>query len=392
MKRLLFVPGFSADTYNSIVKRYVALAKHLRRRIDLVWCLPPDDPDEWIWANPKRKGQTPHILSAVRETGMAIIRMSVHRRSAVGRALRFSRLFAAEHFDGLYTLFTHRFAPLYAGKRAGLTTMWDSAWNSLAPPHRFRYAKRLFYKRYIDCFIAPTPIIAENLAANGIERSCIFVRSSALDTKTIPVTCEDEARPRIRRELSLPDDAEIILQLTSFLPSKNVSMAIRVLKRLLRDRPRAYWILAGEDGPDKATAVELARRLAISKHVRFIGHRNDVWDLMAAADVVALTSMQDGLPNALLEAMASRRPIVATRADGPEYVITDGDHGYVVEPNDDERFSECLARLLADPQLRWRMGTSGRAHVEREYQMDVWCRRLADYIAESLGAGRGSAS
>ncbi len=384
MKRLLFVSGFLADTYNTIVKRYVALTAHLRDRLDMVWCLPPDDPDEWLWADPRRRGQTPELLPALHEIGATVLRLPVHRPNAVRRALLFRRLFASDRFDGVYAVFGNRFPPLYEGKRGGLVTIWDAAWPSLTPPNRYRFVKKLFYRRYIDYFVAATPFIEEELVTKGINRRKIYVRLNALDVKAIPNVDQAEARSRIRRELALPDNAYLILQLANFLPYKNVLMAVRVLKHLLAQRRDVYWILAGEDGPDLVRAQGLAARLGVESHVLFTGHRTDVWDLMAATDVVALTSVAEGLPNVLLEGMAAGRPVVTTRANGPEYAVTDGDNGYLVEPNDDMRFAACIDTLLDDPALRQAMGARGQAYVAKESDVNIWCERLGQFLLDCL--------
>jgi glycosyltransferase involved in cell wall biosynthesis len=393
VKRMLFVPGFSADTYHSIQKRYVALAYALRGCIDMVWCLPPDDPAEWVWADPARWGESSELLSAVRGGDFEIVRLPIHSHSPLYRIRRFQRLLATGRFDGVYTLFTNRFAPLYAAKSAGVTTIWDSAWNSLARPHRHRFIKKLFYRRYIDYFAAATPIIAANLIANGIAEDRVFVRWSALDLTKVPEVDEARARVRIREELSLPREAELVLQFTSFLPSKNVHMAIRALGQLAATHADVRWIFAGERGPQTRSARELAVELGVAELAVFTGHRHDTWDLLAAADIIALTSRQDGLPNSLLEGMAARRPVVATYADGPECIVRDGENGFLVPCDDHVMFAKRVGELLHNPALRARMGAEGRERVERDFAMEPWCRRMRGFLVGCLDhSTRGGAA
>ncbi len=384
MKRLLFVPGFTADTYNSIQRRYVALTRHLRGRLDLTWCLPPDDPDEWIWADPRRRGQTPDIVAALSEIAATVVRLPIHRGSPWNRARRFRHLLAKGDFAGVYAAFAHRFPPLYAGKRAEVTTIWDAAWNSLEPPHRLVRAKAMFYRRYIERFVAATPLIADSLRAHGIGEARIFVRWSAIDTHDLPRLAQEAARRSVLADLALPADARIVLQLTSYLPSKNTAMAVRVMNRLKDRVPALYWLLAGEDGPETSAVRELAQKLDVRDRMVMLGHRRDVWSLMASADAVAMTSRQDGLPNALLEAMASRRPIVSTRAQGPEYLVRDGENGFLVNGDDDLSFAECLVRLLENRSLAESMGRSGYQRLERDFTMQRWCERLGDHLCECL--------
>jgi glycosyltransferase involved in cell wall biosynthesis len=384
MKRLLFVPGFSADTFHAIQKRYVALDRHLRGRLEFIWCLPPDDPDQWRWQDPARRGETPGILRAVQESQGQIVRLPVHRGSFWRRVRDFRRVLTELRCDGLYAMFHKRFAPLYAGRTAGVTTIWDAAWNSLVPPGRQRFLKKFFYRRYIDYFAAATPFIADNLVSNGIGRERVFVRWNALELDKVPAVDAAEARRRIRAELGLPGNSDVILQVTSFLRCKNVPMAVRVLKLLLATRPNAYWLLVGEDGPDLPRVRALAERAGVTSRLIITGHRRDIWDLMAASDAVALTSCQEGLATCLIEAMAARRPVVTTRCNGPECVVADGQNGYVVELDDDATFAARLAQLLRDPALRSAIGDRGRSRVEREFDMPRWCASLGDFLCDCL--------
>ncbi len=384
-KRLLFVPGFFADTYNVIERRYVALHASLRDRLEMVWCLPPEDPEQWIWAHPDRKGEEPTILGHLRDLEAEVLRIPVHKPSFLRRVRLFKELFAREHFDGVYAVFGPRLAPLYAAKKSGLTTIWDAAWNSLAPGHYCRLAKKIFYRRYIDYYVASTNDVADNLVSNGIRRDRMMVRWNAIDFSTIPDVDEAAARARIRAELGLPPDAEVIVQLTSFRPVKNVAMVARVLRKLRDRRSNVFWLLVGEDGPHRGAVLKLAQELGVSDYLICPGHRRDIWDLNAAADVVALTSLQEGLPNALLEGMSMRRPIVTTRANSLDAFIEDGVVGHVVDDNDVEAFANRLTRLLDDPELRKQMGSAGRAKVERDCNIDRWCERVGGFLCQALG-------
>ena len=390
MKRLLFVPGFSADTFHAIQKRYVALDKHLRGRLDFIWGLPPDDPNQWRWQDPNRRNETPGILHALQQADAQIVRLPVHRGGFFKRVHIFRRTLAELECDGLYAMFNPRFAPLYAGKSMGLTTIWDAAWNSLIPPCRCRFPKKFFYRRYIDYFVAASPFIADNLITNGIHDRRVFVRWNALELDKIPPVNEGEARTCIRAEFDLPPDSDLVLQVTSFMPSKNVPMAVRVLKRLLTHRRNVYWLLVGEPGPDLEAVRELARRLGVARHLIITGHRRDIWDLLAASDVLALTSTQEGLPTCVVEALTAKRPVVTTRCRGPECIITHGDNGFVADIDDDAKFAESVDQLLNDEQLRREMSARGRAKIEQEFNMPRWCERLADFLCQSLASQRNT--
>ena len=139
--------------------------------------------------------------------------------------------------------------------------------------------------------------------------------------------------------------------------------------------PDAVFVLVGE-GRKKATLKRQAHALGIAERVRFLGHRNDVPDLLAACDVFVLPSLYEGLPLSVLEAMAAARPVVATAIDGTTEAVVPGVTGLLVPPADPTRLAGAIRALLEDGALARRMGEEGRARVCREFSL----RRMIDGV------------
>jgi glycosyltransferase involved in cell wall biosynthesis len=118
-------------------------------------------------------------------------------------------------------------------------------------------------------------------------------------------------------------------------------------------------VLVG-DGPERQAIEELVRRERLASHVRLLGLRSDVPRLLAAADVFLLTSLSEGIPLTVIEAMAAGLPVVSTRAGGVGEVVDDGRSGLLAAVGDDAVLAEHLLRLARDPALRRRLGSSGR--------------------------------
>jgi glycosyltransferase involved in cell wall biosynthesis len=108
-----------------------------------------------------------------------------------------------------------------------------------------------------------------------------------------------------------------------------------------------------------------------------LGYVADTQSLYQAMDVYALSSLREGLPNVLLEAMAMEVPIVATRIAGVPRLITDGDNGLLVEPSDLDGLTRSLAHLLADTDLRRRFAHAGRLTVESRYSFAARMQKIA---------------
>jgi glycosyltransferase involved in cell wall biosynthesis len=125
-------------------------------------------------------------------------------------------------------------------------------------------------------------------------------------------------------------------------------------------------LLVGE-GEERPQLQELIDRLGRADRIRLLGHRTDVPEILEALDVFALSSLDEGLPNVVLEAMALEVPVAATRVGAVPRVITDNVNGLLVAPGDVEELTRVLARLLADAGLRRRLCEGGRKTVETRF-------------------------
>jgi len=156
--------------------------------------------------------------------------------------------------------------------------------------------------------------------------------------------------------------------------------------------PDATFVLAG-DGPLRADLEARAGELGIAERCVFLGHRTDVPDLLAAADLFVLPSLYEGLPISVLEAMAARRPVVATAIGGTDEAVTHEVTGLLVPPRDAPALASAIRRLRADPALAHRLAVAGRERVEREFSSEAMARnvmRVYDEVLREVGlTGRG---
>ena len=164
---------------------------------------------------------------------------------------------------------------------------------------------------------------------------------------------------------------------------KGVPLLLDAFAAALKTHPDATLTVVG-DGPARA-ALE-AKAGEMGDAVTFLGYQpqDAVAGLLQQADMLVLPSFAEGVPVVLMEAMASRIPVIASRVAGVPELVEDGVSGFVVPPGDLETLTARLETLLADPELCARMGKAGRAKVEAEFDLD----REAAWIAE-LFAGRG---
>ena len=162
------------------------------------------------------------------------------------------------------------------------------------------------------------------------------------------------------------DARPVVLCVARFEPVKNHALLLEAAARLAR-RGRAFVLRLVGTGELEVDVRARVRALGLADRVEFLGYRDDMPALVAGADVCVLPSFKEGLPRAVIEAMAMARPVVATRVPGTREVVRHGETGFLVDPADVDGFAAALERLLFDPALRAQMGARARAVAEVEY-------------------------
>ena len=163
-------------------------------------------------------------------------------------------------------------------------------------------------------------------------------------------------------------------------PVKGAPLLIEAFARAAAEHPDASLTVVG-DGPSRAQAETMARDLGLADRVAFLGFRSqaEVADLLEEADMLVLPSFAEGVPVVLMEAMASRIPVVASLVAGIPELVEDGVSGHLVPPGDVATLAARIAALMADPDRARAMGLAGRAKVEAEFDLakeGAWLLRL----------------
>jgi N-acetyl-alpha-D-glucosaminyl L-malate synthase BshA len=185
------------------------------------------------------------------------------------------------------------------------------------------------------------------------------------------------------RERFAPEGEKIVAHLSNFRPVKNVIGVVQMFAQL-RQRMAAKLLLIG-DGPQTADAFSLARALGISADVKFLGNREDVDEILCAADAFLLPSNYEAFGLAALEAMACGVPVVASRVGGVPELIEDGRTGFLVGPDEYEAGGERLHRILSDPELATRLREAGLQAVRDNFEADSVVPLYEDEYYRLLG-------
>jgi glycosyltransferase involved in cell wall biosynthesis len=191
-----------------------------------------------------------------------------------------------------------------------------------------------------------------------------------------------EILDRFRDQFGLAGHHPIIAAVGNINPAKGYEYFVEMAHLLHRQFPSAVFVVAGArlDSQRKyAEAIDQQiRRHNLSEAFRFLGYCQDIRIVLAACDVFVLSSVREGNPTVVLEAMSMRRPIVATEVGGVREQIDEGESGIVVPPRDGGRLADGVCRILTmTPESRIRMVEAARSHVERVYDIQ---RVTRDYL------------
>jgi glycosyltransferase involved in cell wall biosynthesis len=156
-------------------------------------------------------------------------------------------------------------------------------------------------------------------------------------------------------------------------PQKAPLDFVETAARVAQERPEALFVIAG-DGDLRAAVEARARALGIEARLRLLGWRRDIPDLLAALDVLVLTSRWEGLPRVIPEAIAASVPVVATAVDGSAEILRDGENGFLAAPGDVAGLASRITRLLTHPDLGRKVTAAARPLLE-EFDIDRMVRR-----------------
>jgi glycosyltransferase involved in cell wall biosynthesis len=188
-------------------------------------------------------------------------------------------------------------------------------------------------------------------------------------------------RAAVLNEFGISTNACVISTVARLSREKGIEFLVRSMTEVVGGVSRAVLLVIGEG--ELATELKnLSLRLELGSHVMFLGYRDDAQRLIAASDLVVLSSSWEGTPYALLEAMLASKPIVATNACA--HVVLDGETGVLVSPSDSRGTAEAILKILGDTQIAHRMGRLGRERLEQHFSADIMAGETMSVYREIL--------
>jgi glycosyltransferase involved in cell wall biosynthesis len=264
------------------------------------------------------------------------------------------------------------------------------------PDHRWSlHAKRLAYRvlyragsRHRAVFVAVSAAVADSISQRfGVRRARIVTIPNGIDVDRYPA---DVDRDALRASLGMGTTDTVVISVAKLYRQKGHLVLVEAMRRVMAGRGHVHLVLAG-DGPERSAVEQAVQASGHAERIHLLGERGDVGALLGASDVFVLASLWEGLPMALLEAMASGLPVVATTVAGSSQVVEDRRSGLLVPPGDAGALAAAIGEICDDQELAERLRVGGRERVEDGFSAAAQARAHAELYAR-LAAGRASAT
>lgn len=322
------------------------------------------------------------VSARLEAAGIATFACNARGPRDVGALWRLARLVRAQRPDVLHAwLFHANTAACLTAPAAGLppgrvitvilTTETERRWHLKIGGMTCRMCR---------CVVGNSPAVVEHLHRRAhVPRSRLRTIPGGVDVSRFA-----SAEPIDRLAIGVPSDSAMILWVGRLDPVKGLDELVDAVAML--DDRTVRLVLCGE-GPYESTIRRRVADAGFDDRVCFLGRRDDIPALLAAADVFVFPSRTEGLPNALLEAMAARCPIVTTDAPGCRDLIADGRTGLIAPPRDPAGLADRIRRLIDDRDLAAALGRAAADHVTAHYDFRTTVAAYAALYRETAAGG-----
>jgi len=285
-----------------------------------------------------------------------------------------------------------RLAAKLAGTPIVVHTLHSLVFHDYQPwlVNRLWWAVKMLCAPLTDHFISVSSVISQKAIAAGIGRPEKFTTIYSgmeldwfLDSKVDPGA--------VRREFGIPEDAPVVGKIARLFSLKGHDQLLDAAPEIVRRHPNVRFLLIG-DGLLYEHLRSRAREAGILDNFVFAGliPRERIPEMIAGMDVVVHTSLREGLARVLPQALAMGKPCVSFDLDGAPEVVVPGETGFLVKPGDVRELADAISELLANPQLRARMGEAGRHRVDPAFRAETMVEQIASVYQSLLSryAGR----
>ena len=322
-----------------------------------------------------------------RESGIEVHSLGLNRRTDLSVAIKLSKLMKKVRPDILHTYLLHaNVLGRIVGRLVGIPVIIGSE-RTIGQAGRWGRLATKLSNPLTDAVEVNSELGAKAIEVDlGVPPKKIEVVRSGVDLHKFGRSTK---RAMLRSELRIKEDQHLVLYIGRLRPVKGIEYGLRAFAAAQSQQHSMHMALAGE-GEQLDYLKNIASELRISEFVTFLGIRNDLPDLLSAADSVLMPSLKEGFPRTAIEAMASGKPIIATDVGGTSEAIIDGETGILVPAQNIEVMTSALLKLVNDKNLRSKLGEAGRQRSKNNYSANNYATRLDQLYRQLLNQHRPS--
>jgi glycosyltransferase involved in cell wall biosynthesis len=242
---------------------------------------------------------------------------------------------------------------------------------------------RLWFVRIAaDGVVVVCDLVKRLLVRLGFEKDCIALVYNGIDASPYAA----HAQPSLRRELGLPPEQKLVGMIANVRPSKGYDVFVRACAEVCKKHSDVTFLGVGDVNEEVAAPIKLmCEQFSLGNHFRFLGFRSDVSRILKELNVFVLASTSEGMPLAILEAMAAGTPVISTSCGGIPEVIDHERTGLLVPPSDHSALSKAISRLLADPEYSGKLVAQAQDKFYKEFTLDGMIERYDKLYRSYLG-------
>lgn len=238
---------------------------------------------------------------------------------------------------------------------------------------------KLTYSLLPHKIVTTSEYVRQYLISQNIPQEKIIAAPTGVDMRIFDV---DAAKNVLKKELNIGNDANVIGTIAILRFKKGHHVLLDAVSEVLKVFPKTVFVFAG-DGPQEENIKKKMQELNLTNNVFLLGLRHDIPDILKSLDIFVLPTLQESLPQSVMQAMAMGRPVIATTVGGLPEVVEDGISGILVEPENPHALSEAVISLLKDKERMKKMGDAGRKIAQEKYSVDAMVERMYNFY-ESL--------
>jgi glycosyltransferase involved in cell wall biosynthesis len=247
--------------------------------------------------------------------------------------------------------------------------------------HSFLHLSGIKYRFMTDYYIAISHKIKDILVQDGVPRQRIFVVHSGIDPERFTAVSMDYLIP----EFNLKSNEPVVVNVAHLAGHKGQQYLVRAIPLVLAKIPAARFFIVGE-GKLMNELQALAASLGLNKELIFTGFRQDVGAFYHVADLFVMSSVQEGLGTAVIDALALGKPVVATNSGGIPEIIRNGETGRLVAPADPTALAEGIIELLTNPERAKQMARRGQEVVRQDFSVEAMVDKNVEVYQQILSA------